>query len=122
MTVTLITSASESDRAKKNNTNEIEKEDLIALEENCKLRDLPYDTCLQNELPEEANQVFSICSRRRQQANTTTYRYISNECPMAEEDIQHHINQIVNDRPQSHNESLKYKIHKGSQKGTTEFS
>ena len=53
-------SASESDRAKKNNTNEIEKEDLIALEENCKLRDLPYDTCLQNELPEEANQVFSI--------------------------------------------------------------
>ena len=53
-------SASESDRAKKNNTNEMEKEDLIALEENCKLRDLPYDTCLQNELPEEANQVFSI--------------------------------------------------------------
>ena len=53
-------SASESDRTKKNNTNEIEKEDLIALEENCKLRDLPYDTCLQNELPEEANQVFSI--------------------------------------------------------------
>ena len=53
-------SASESDRAKKNNTNQIEKEDLIALEENCKLRDLPYDTCLQNELPEEANQVFSI--------------------------------------------------------------
>ena len=53
-------SASESDRAKQNNTNEIEKEDLIALEENCKLRDLPYDTCLQNELPEEANQVFSI--------------------------------------------------------------
>ena len=53
-------SASESDRGKKNNTNEIEKEDLIALEENCKLRDLPYDTCLQNELPEEANQVFSI--------------------------------------------------------------
>ena len=38
----------------------IEKEDLIALEENCKLRDLPYDTCLQNKLPEEANQVFSI--------------------------------------------------------------
>ena len=49
-----------SDTAKKNNTNEIEKEDLIALEQNCKLRDLPYDTCLQNELPEEANQVFSI--------------------------------------------------------------
>ena len=53
-------SASESDRAKQNNTIEREKEDLIALEENCKLRDLPYDTCLQNELPEEANQVFSI--------------------------------------------------------------
>ena len=33
---------------------------MIAIEENCKLRDLPYDTCLQNELPEEANQVFSI--------------------------------------------------------------
>ena len=42
------------------NSNEIEKEDLIALEENCKLRDLPHDTCLQSELPEEANQVFSI--------------------------------------------------------------
>ena len=27
---------------------------------NCKLRDLPYDTCLQSELPEEANQIFSI--------------------------------------------------------------
>ena len=51
---------SDNDQAKENNTNEIEKEDLIALEENCKLRDLPYDTCLQNELPEEANQVFSI--------------------------------------------------------------
>ena len=55
-------SDSDSDRAKENNTNEIEKEDLIALEENCKLRDLPYDTCLQNELPKEANQVFSIAS------------------------------------------------------------
>ena len=33
---------------------------MIAIEENCKLRDLPYDTCLQCELPEEANQVFSI--------------------------------------------------------------
>ena len=53
-------SDSESNQAKENNTNEIEKEDLIALEENCKLRDQPYDTCLQNELPEEANQVFSI--------------------------------------------------------------
>ena len=29
---------------------------------------------------------------------------ISDERPMAEEDIQHRINQIVNDRPQSHNE------------------
>ena len=53
-------SASENDRAQQNNTNQIDKEDLIALEKNCKLRDLPYDTCLQNELPEEANQVFSI--------------------------------------------------------------
>ena len=51
---------SESGGRKENNTDEIEKEDLIALEENCKLRDLPYDTCLQNELPEEANQIFSI--------------------------------------------------------------
>ena len=36
------------------------KEDMIAMEENCKLRDIPYDTCLQNELPEEANQIFSL--------------------------------------------------------------
>ena len=49
-----------SDKTQHDNSNEIEKEDLIALEENCKLRDLPYDTCLQSELPEEANQVFSI--------------------------------------------------------------
>ena len=63
-------SASESDRAKKNNTNEIEKDDLIALEENCKLRDLPYDTCLQNELPEEANQLFSIAP------GTSQYHYL----------------------------------------------
>ena len=34
---------------------------------------------------------------------------ISDERPMEEEDIQHHINQIVNDRPQSHNESLNTK-------------
>ena len=37
-----------------------EKRDVIAMEENCKLRDLPYDTCLQSELLEEANQIFSI--------------------------------------------------------------
>ena len=43
---------------------------------------------------------------------------ISDECPMAEEDIQHHINQIVNDRPRI----IKYKVHKRSQKGTTESS
>ena len=43
-----------------NASNEEEKEDIIAMEENCKLRDLPYDTCLQSELPEEANQIFSI--------------------------------------------------------------
>ena len=30
------------------------------MEENCKLRDLPCDTCLQSELSEEANQIFSI--------------------------------------------------------------
>ena len=40
--------------------NEEEKEDMIAMEENCKLRDLPYDTCLQSELHEEANHIFSI--------------------------------------------------------------
>ena len=53
-------SESENDKSKESTRNEIEEEDCIALEENCKLRDLPYDTCLQNELPEEANQVFSI--------------------------------------------------------------
>ena len=37
---------------------------------------------------------------------------ISDERPMAEEDIQHHINQIVNDRPQSHNKSLNTKYRK----------
>ena len=52
-------SESENDKSKESHMNEIE-EDCIALEENCKLRDLPYDTCLENEMPEEANQVFSI--------------------------------------------------------------
>ena len=41
---------------------------------------------------------------------------ISDERPMAEEDIQHHINQIVNDRPQSHNESLNTKYTKEARK------
>ena len=41
---------------------------------------------------------------------------ISDECPMAEEDIQHHINQIVNDRPQSHNKSLNTKYTKEARK------
>ena len=41
---------------------------------------------------------------------------ISDECPMAEEDIQHHINQIVNDQPQSHNESLNTKYTKEARK------
>ena len=36
----------ECDTAKENISDEIEKEDMIAIEENCKLRDLPYDTCL----------------------------------------------------------------------------
>ena len=49
----------ENDKSKKSNRKEIEEQDHIALEENCKLRDLPV-SCLQNELPEEANQVFSI--------------------------------------------------------------
>ena len=65
-------SDSESNQAKENNTNEIEKEDLIALEENCKLRDLPYDTCLQNELPEEANQVSQLL----QEKVTSQYHYL----------------------------------------------
>ena len=33
---------------------------MIAMEENCKLRDLPVNTCLQCEVPEQANQIFSI--------------------------------------------------------------
>ena len=41
---------------------------------------------------------------------------ISDERLMAEEDIQHHINQIVNDRPQSHNESLNTKYTKEARK------
>ena len=47
---------------------------------------------------------------------------ISDEHPMAEEDIQQHINQIVNDRPQSYKRITKYKVHKRSQKGTTQSS
>ena len=43
-----------------NSNNTEDEEDMIAIEENCKLRDLPYDTCLQSELPEVANQIFSI--------------------------------------------------------------
>ena len=39
---------------------EEDNEDMIAMEENCKLRDLPVDTCLQCEVPEQANQIFSI--------------------------------------------------------------
>ena len=33
---------------------------MMAMEENCKLRYLPCDTCLKSELSEEANQIFSI--------------------------------------------------------------
>ena len=62
----------ECDTAKENTGDEIEKEDLIAIEENCKLRDLPYDTCLQNELPKEANQVFSIAPEKV----TSQYHYL----------------------------------------------
>ena len=43
-----------------NHNNEEDNENMIAIEENCKLRDLPYDTCLQCEVPEQANQIFSI--------------------------------------------------------------
>ena len=45
---------------KHDNPNNEEKEDIIAMKENCKLRDLLCDTCLQSELSEEANQIFSI--------------------------------------------------------------
>ena len=65
-------STTESDTAKQSNTNKIEKEDLIALEENCKLRDLSYGTCLQKELPEEANQVFQLL----QEKATSQYHYL----------------------------------------------
>ena len=41
-------------------TNNEETEDFLAFKENCKLRGLPYDTCLQSEIPEEASQIFSI--------------------------------------------------------------
>ena len=41
---------------------------------------------------------------------------ISDERPMAEEDIQDHINQIVNDRPQSQNESLTVRYTKEARK------
>ena len=44
----------------KNGSDEDEKEDMITLEENCKLQDLPCDSCLQSEIPEQANQIFSI--------------------------------------------------------------
>ena len=43
-----------------NRNNEEDNEDMIAMEENCKLRDLPVDTCLQCEVAEQANQIFSI--------------------------------------------------------------
>ena len=43
-----------------NCNNEEDNEDMIAMEENCKLRDLPVNTCLQCEVPEQANQIFSI--------------------------------------------------------------
>ena len=51
---------SDSEKTECCSNNDEEKEDMRAMEENCKLRDLPYDTCLQNELSEEANQIFSI--------------------------------------------------------------
>ena len=44
----------------KHGSDDDEKEDGIALEENCKLWDLPCDSCLQSEIPEQANQIFLI--------------------------------------------------------------
>ena len=41
---------------------------------------------------------------------------ISDERPMADEDIQYHINQILNDQSQSHNESLNIKYTKEARK------
>ena len=43
-----------------NHNNDEDNEDMIAMEKNCKLRDLSVDTYLQCEVPEQANQIFSI--------------------------------------------------------------
>ena len=51
---------SDTEETQYNPNNTEDEEDMIAMEENCKLRDLPYNTCLQSQLPEEANQIFSI--------------------------------------------------------------
>ena len=63
---------SENNRSKESNRNEIEEQDRIALEENCKLRDLPYDTCLQNELPEEPIRYFQLL----QEKVTSQYHFL----------------------------------------------
>ena len=44
----------------KHGSDDDKKEDRIALEENCKLWDLPCDSCLQSEISEQTNQIFSI--------------------------------------------------------------
>ena len=56
----------------KHGSDEDEKEDMIALEENCKLRDLPCDSCLQSEIPEQANQIFSLL----QEKGANHYHYL----------------------------------------------
>ena len=51
----------ESDSAKmENHGSDEDEKDMIALEENYKLQDLPYDSCLQSEIPKQANQIFLI--------------------------------------------------------------
>ena len=62
---------SDSAKMEKHASDDDEKEDRIALEENCKLQDLPCDSCLQSEIPEQANQIFLIAPGEGKQTNTT---------------------------------------------------
>ena len=59
------TDNSDSAKMEKHGSDNDEKADMIALEENCKLQDLPCDTCLQSEIPIQANQIFSIAPGER---------------------------------------------------------
>ena len=58
----------------KHGSDDDEKKDRIALEENCsKLQDLPYDSCLQSEIPQTSKSNIFDCSRRGEQTITTAY-------------------------------------------------